>query len=406
MDNLNLLSNDLKNNPSDTTLTEEQRQEIIDTLQEEVDKNANLKVLADLPSNNGVEEHEPENGEFKNAVVRINPSTGERTVLSDIIQEDTESKDFEDMLPDLGELLDKTDVDPNTEFKYDIETTDLQKLSKEDGTLIGNYEISDAAAVELLKVVNRKRNKEVVKFNDLPEEVKAHINKYCAQNGVVGFSNRDNYIRNELANQLLEEYIDQIGLIKIQDDFNKSIEEMYKETGKELSPMFREYNDNRTEYLQKMTEKIDDEEKKKVAEEVIDSINDAYQLNRIRELDHEIKIKKYYMEEPKKIYSNFQFKYKDSKYEIYDLSMVEEILNRHLKSKKFIEEDDNETARKIMVGFALFCQNYNLNKPQDHAFMYYFTYNVILLDIYQENDYDEFATGFLSNVMGIMDAIR
>ena len=407
MDNLNLLVQDLeKENTSkeDVTLTAEQRDEVIKTLQAEVEKNENLKVLRDLPSNNGIEEHEPEDGEYRNAQVSINPETGERVILNTNVEEKDpdELPTFEEAFGDLGDKLNNS----NYEFKYDINEEDLKNLSKEDGTIVGKYSISDMTAIQLLKVVNRKRNNETIKFNDLPEEIKEHINKYCRENGVVGYSNRDNYIRNELTNQLLDEYIDQIGLIKIQDDFSKSIEEMYNEAGKELSPMFKEYNDNRAEYLKKMTEKIEDEEKKKVAEEVIDSINDAYQLNRIRDLDHTIKIKKYYLEEPKKIYNNFQFRYKDSKYEIYDLSMVETILDRHLKSKNFIPADDKDTARKIMIAFALFCQNYNLNNPQDHAFMYYFTYNVILLDIYRENDYEEFATGFLTNVFEIMNVIR
>ena len=392
MDNLNLLNQD-----SNTTLTKEQRDEVIKTLQEEVEKNENLKVLADLPSNNGVEEHEPEEGEYRDATISVNPATGERTILA--------TNEEESELPSYEEIFDNINTE-EAEFKYDINEDDLKKMSEEEGTSIGKYSISDETAIELLKVVNRKRNKEVIKFNDLPEQVKEHINIYCRQNGVVGYSNRDNYIRNELANELIDEYIDQIGMGKIQDDFNKSIEDLYNEAGKELSPMFKEYNDNRAEYLQKMTEKIEDEEKKKIAEEVLDSINDAYQLNRIRELDHSIKIKKFYLEDPKKIYSSFVYRYKDSKYEIYDLNMVEAILDRHLKLKKLIEEDDNITTRKIIVGFAQFCQNYDLNKPQDHAFMYYFTYNIILLDIYRENDYEEFATGFLSNVMGILDAVR
>ena len=408
MDNLNLLAQDTEKAKEDVTLTMEQRDEVIKTLQEEVEKNENLKVLRDLPSNNGVEEHEPEEGEYRNAKVSVNPETGERVVLNANVEEKEDNDTlptFEEAFGDLGDSLNNSSSE--YEFKYDINEEDLKKLSEEDGTIVGNYSISDMTAVLLLKVVNRKRAGETIKFNDLPEEIKDHINKYCRENGVVGYSNRDNYIRNELTNQLLEEYIDQIGLIKIQDDFSKSIEDMYKEAGKELSPMFKEYNDNRAEYLKKMTEKIDDEEKKKVAEEVMDSINDAYQLNRIRDLeDHSIKIKKYYLEEPKKIYNDFLFRYKDSKYEIYDLSMVETILDRHLKSKQFISAEDTDTARKIMVAFALFCQNYNLSRPQDHAFMYYFTYNVILLDIYQENDYEEFATGFLSNVIGIMDKVR
>ena len=43
--------------------------------------------------------------------------------------------------------------------------------------------------------------------------------------------------------------------------------------------------------------------------------------------------------------------------------------------------------------------NYKANVPEQHAFMYYTLYNIMLLDIYKEEQYKEFATGFISNII-------
>ena len=97
------------------------------------------------------------------------------------------------------------------------------------------------------------------------------------------------------------------------DDFNKQIENIYEEAGKDMSPLFKEYNDNRTEYLERMTANIEDPEKKVLAEKVLDAISDAYNLTRIKNSPSKIKIKSYQMEEPEKVYKScIEFKYKES----------------------------------------------------------------------------------------------
>ena len=398
MDNLN-------NAEVDSKLTMEQRDELIKTLSEEVERNEDLKVLAELPSNNNQEEHVPEEGKAVKTLVNINPFTGEKTPIpspSDI----KEDKSLEEVFGDMSETLGEEEIE-GEEIIFDITADDIKNYTSTEDTIIGKYDISDETALELMRVVNRKQEGEEIKYKDLPNEVKEYVDNFLKGQGVVGFSNKENYIRNQLTDSLLEEFITQIGLEKLDEDFNKQIENIYEEAGKEMSPLFKEYNTNKNEYLTKLIGDIEDEGKKKMAEEVLDAINDAYTLNRFKNYEGSIKIKKYFLEEPDKVYKScVENKYKESKYHIYKLEMIEAILDRHLKQNKLIEEDDTTSAKKIMLAFAKYCENFDINIPKNHAFMYYFTYNIVLLDIYKGEDYDGYAVDFLNNVLSILKVVR
>ena len=397
MDNMNIENSNLT--------PDEMRDELISSLKEEVEKNENLKVLRDLPSNQGVEEHTPEEGHTVRTMVNVNPFTGESTPIPST-KDVSESKSINDILSGIGDTLNNSTVE-DEQIKIDFTKEDVINFTKNEDSIIGNYDISDETALALINIINRRQDGENIKFKDLPEEIQTYVDKYLSKNGVADHSNQSNYIRNELANNLIDEFIVQVGVEKINDDFNKQIENIYEEAGNDMSPLFKEYNDNRTEYLEKMTANIEDEEKKKLAEKVLDSISDAYNLSRIKNSPSKIKIKKYQLEEPEKVYkSTIEFKYKESKNKIFKPSMVELVLDRHLKLNGLIPEDDNTTAKTIILAFCIFCQNYDEDKPEEHAFMYYFTYNIILLDIYKNEEYDNYAKDFLANVMGILDVVK
>ena len=396
MDNLN--------NEQNVILTPEDKEKVIQALKDEIGQNDNLKILRDLPSNNGVEEHEPEEGKEVKTMVSVNPYTGEKTpVPSD--KELEEDKSLEDVFADLGETLNNESEEDSF---VDITIDDIKKYHEEEGTSIGKYDITDETALALIQVINKKQRKDTVKFKDLPKQIQDYIDQYLLkESGLTGFSPEINSLRNSLTEALLEEYITQIGFNKIDEDFNKEIEALYESAGKEMSPLFKEYNENREEYLRNLTSKIEDEDKKILAEKVLDSIHDAFELKRITSLENKIKLKAYYLEEPEKVYkSEIENKYHDTEYTIYKLSMIQAILDRHLKSNGMIPEDDTETAKKIVLAFALFCRNYSINNPEDHAFMYYYTYNIILLDIYKDENYDDYAKDFLANNMKILDVIK
>ena len=398
MDNLNTQEDINK-------ITEEQKEELIKTLSEEVERNETLKVLRDLPSNNDQEDHTPEEGELKKMAVSVNPYTGETTPIPST-KDIEEDKSIGNVLEVMSDTLDNKEIEDD-KIIFDITADDIKNYTKNEDTVIGKYDISDTAALELMRVVNRRQNGESIKYKDLPDEVKQYVDKFLSSQGVVGFSNKENFIRNQITDSLLDELITQIGIDKLDEDFNKQIENIYEEAGKEMSPLFKEYNENKDEYLSKLIGDIEDQDKKAMAEKVLDSIHDSYSLNRFKEYQGTFKIKKYDLEEPDKIYKScVENKYRESKYHIYKLEMIEAILDRHLKLNKLIEDTDNTSAKKIMIAFAKYCMNLDIEVPANHAFMYYFTYNIVLLDIYKGDEYDSYAKDFLNNVLSILNIVR
>jgi len=377
-------------------LTEQDKVDILGAMQEEVSKSENLRVLADLPSNNGMEDHIPEPGQEKEVMVSVDPETGEKRVLGTAIPKEKVS--FDDKLSELGESI-------NGSTPVEINKEDVESVITED-SMLGKFPISDEGLLALVNLINLYREKGKITYKDLPEEVQKYVNKYMISNGLGDYSNQANQARNMIANMLMDEYIMQIELNKFTDDFQSQIENIYADTKEELSPLLKQYADNRDEYLAKLTESIEDEDKKELAKKVLDSINDAYTLTRLKEGAKVIKVKNFDLEKPKRAFSSFLAKYTNTASHIYDVFMCTNILHKHLVKNNIIEETDRTFAIKTMVAFAKFCTNYKPEVADQHAFMYYFTNNIVLLDVYSGEQYDNFAPEFLKNIKEFHDLLR
>lgn len=381
-------------------LTDEEQKAVMQTLEESAKQNENLKVLADLPSNNGVEEHQPEQGTEKFVNVSIDPKTGEKTVLGEAVKTDPE---------DIGDVLERTGVKANNEDfnqNYQIKEEDLSKAIDDD-TLIGKFSITPETSLELVNFLNDvKAGRKKISYNNLPEQIKGYVTDYCNKNGVASHSVQANTIRNNVAEMLISNLIDNIQMNSYMDDFNTELENIYKTTGEEISPLLKEYNESRIEMINKACANIEDEEKKVIVEKTLDAINDAYELKRFIEAAPYIKIKKFNFEKPEKVFKEFLYKYQNSKYNIYDLATVLQVLHRHLVQNKIIEETDVTSAIKVLLAFCIYCRNFKPENTEQHAFMYYFTYNIILLDMYKADQYEEFSKKFLANIKTVLDNLR
>lgn len=390
------MSNENNVNGQSYKLTEDDREAIIGAMQEEVSKSENLRVLADLPSNNGVEEHVPEEGRMKDVMVSVDPKTGEKVVLG--VAPETEKVSFDAKLSSLGESI-------NDSKDIEVCKEDVEAVITED-SMLGKYPISDEGLLDLVKLISTYRQRGKITYKDLPKEVQTYVNKYLVSNGLGDYSNQANAARNTIANMLMEEYIMQIELNKFTDDFQSQVENIYKDTKEELSPLLKQYADNRDEYLAKLTESIEDEKKKEIATKVLDAINDAYSLTRLKENAKTVKVKKFDIEKPAREFKSFLGKYANTASHIYDVFMCTNVLHKHLVQHKIIEETDKTFAIKVMVAFCKICTNYKPDVPDQHAFMYYFTNNIVLLDVYSGEQYDNFAPTFLQNIKEFYELLR
>lgn len=318
---------------------------------------------------------------------------------------------MEEALSDLGETFTEED---------DVEITpeDIKSSLKDSMFNEGNKEFTlpDEDILVILDIVNKVKNKENVNiFSSFPQSVKDMINSYMLEQGVSGYSNRANEIRNMLSDTLIDEFISNISINKTVESFNKEMEDLFVKTGEEFSKMYKEYDTERTKYLEAALEKIPEgDPKRETITNVLDSINDAYKLNRLKEATPKLKIKNFDREKPERVFSDFEFKYKGTDYHVYPIKTVAATLNKHLQEAiiptlpEDLSDDDKKVRAEVLssietmdflILFCKFCMNYRPSVPEEHAFMYYTLYNIMLLDVYKGEEYKEFAEGFINNII-------
>ena len=380
----------------ENTITEAQKEEVIKELEAAAKDAPSVNVVRDIQEN----PIGPSEGEEVVANVKINPETGEKMTIG--IVGDNRIKPFEEKITNMGESIETIDFN-----KYSIEAEDIKEAAKE-GNLLSDdgFQISESTAVELVKMLNKYNTTGEITYKDFPDEAKKYFEKYFIENGITGHDVKANTMRNMVAEAFAEELKSNIQMKKFNQEWNAQLEGIFDKMNKEISPLFMDYNNSREEYIKQLTEKITDEDKKAKAAEILDAIHDAFELTRIIEVAPKTKIKKYFIEEPKKIYSLVTSKYNNNQYNIYDPDMVAKILDKHLKANNLIPEDDKESAVRVVLNFCLLCSNYKTEDPAQHAFMYYFTYTAVLLEIYKDDEYKKFAPEYLANVMKVIENLR
>lgn len=360
-------------------------EEVVKYVQDAMNMNNNNDDIVALRNS---KEDTPEEGQMTNVYVAIDPVTGENRIVGEVDQEIEEEKS----LSDIGSSI----SDEPVKITEDI----INKCFENNESFVGKiHNISDESIKEFLKIIEKyNKTKEDVKYKDLPKEFQDIITKFAIQSGhsvnEIGFYN----IRNEIAQMFIDETITNIGIDDIVASYYREVENIYKATDDHISTIIKDYADKRSKIIEDAAKNITDPEKKKVAENIIDSIHDAYALERLIECakEHKIKIKNYDLERPEKVYRDFLYKYQNSPSNIYSINVVASVLRRHLNS------DDPKDTDRFLILFCKFCRDYNPEDIAQHSFMYYVTYNIVLLDAYKNKEYDEFAPDFLDNIRKVI----
>lgn len=297
----------------------------------------------------------------------------------------------EEKLANLGEAAMDDDVE--------ITADDIKNEYKNSSYMSG-VDLNDDEILKILNIVNRIKNKENVNvYAELPDSVRSAINKYLADNGIVGFTPAGNAARKEIAHAMINEFIADISVEKTIDGFNDQMENMFEKAGKELSAMYADYEKERTSYLESLLEKVpEDDPKRETLIKTLDSIYDAFKLERLKEVAAKFrKVKPIELEKPQqRVFAHFENKYKDVDYHMYSLSMCLNILDKHNTG---VSHNDN---LKFLIAFAKFCKNYDPSVSYEHAFMYYATYNIVLLDIYKGEELEDYAPKLLENINAVI----
>ena len=314
---------------------------------------------------------------------------------------DDVNKSLDNMLEDLG----SRDIEKeNDDFEF---TADAIKNNTANSAIIGNQNvtISDDSVLKLIDIMNKVKNKEDINiYSEFPDEIKGMINNYLAKAGYTGYNAQVNTFRNSISRTLIEEFIDNVTLDHYQESFNNEMEHINEMMDNGLSEIFKEYDDNRSSYLESLLAKVpeEDTEKREKLTKTLDAIHDSYALDRIKERykDHPLKLKRITVEKYKREFTIITNKYKNSKYHIYDLNLALDMLNKYN-----IRENPYDNICFLIL-FTDFCRNYHESNVEEHAFMYYTIYNIMLLDVYKGDDYTNFATDFLANINEIISYIK
>ena len=340
--------------------------------------------------------------EPKRVLMMVNPETGTKDAIGEIDESDYEN--LEDPFENLSDSIEDVDIEDSIEDNTPITDEEMSEyISDPDNNSIMNeldsdYEISNEATKDLLAVVNRKISGE--KFNtyrELPQEIKDIIDKYVTKNAV-GINNAVNLniIKKNVADALLDDFINDIQLKRIKNDFATDLENIYKDSIKDIAAGTLEYIDERNKLYREKADEIEDEEKKAKMLAILDQIDEARSLTQLKEYAKHCKIKSIELEKPdNRVYSNFLFKYKNSSNNIYDINLAKKVLFRHI-------EKDGYTIRDIDAFFVCFCKqvrNYSPAKPVEHAYMYYVLYYCALLD-------GDNSRVFIDNVEEVMNNLR
>ena len=371
------------------SINEEQMGQVMETMKNLRDASDDLKVLASLPSNNGIEEvQNPGVGEEVVAQVKINPETGERAVIkTGLIEESTET--------------DLLHTDTETPISFDVvrETLKEQEETKD-------IDLSDEETLQVMEVVHRmQKNEKFNVYRALPEPIQEMINQFAKENGYGNYSVEAKSGRNMAAEMIMESFISQMSIKQGILDLNKELAGIMDELNNEAIMCSIEMEGKRQEVIEKyIAEHPDDHEATTKLNLILDGMHSGYSLDILIDAarNHKIpKIKKFDLEKPQKIYRSFLAKYeKNTVYSIISIIDASHALYRH--TREFLTPKD---IHLFFVAFCKFCQNFTPEVPYQHAFMYYVIYNCVMLDGTRKVQ-KEYGDQFIENVKEVIELLK
>ncbi len=376
-------------------LSDGEVEEISETLNKVVEENPSLKAIADLPSNNGVDEAVStlKNEENVMVTVNINPVTGEQyTVPTEEKTEEEKSfvtETFEDLLKGVGEPeFDKIDIDEDIIIKDAIEKFDLD----------------DMEVYAFAKLVKDFQKGEVVNvYERLPLKLKTFVDTSVAMNAASAPKNQIRNIKKSIAKEIVESFIVDLATDKIGIDFEKELNNIFNEASEDMQQLYVDSYHEKIESVRRKAGLIENEEDKTKLLNLAEAMEEAFSLNKFKENVSRIKIKKFDLEKPQKIFRSFNAKYERSVYNIYNVNMLPDILRKVYKE----EEYSDETIWKFVLSFCKYCDPMKPEKVEEHAFMYYTIMNIIYLNTTINGGAEvEFTADLKRNIAEIFDIIE
>ena len=385
----------------ENTITNEQIEEVVDTIEETTEDSANKKIM-EVAIGEAKKDHK---GEVGTATVVTNPFTGKPMYVSDNEDTDFHLQSFEEMMEDDSIVpmeIDESKVNINTDMVKDqIQAT------------FGNKQnLSMADLEKLVELANRVKNKEKFSYySSMPQSVKDLINETI---GVEMGSKMGSFIkegRNYIAGSILQDIVNDATQEVAYNDLQKSIAAIKGEGARKMKK--DSYWTDVKRYLMfgtlEKADKLREEGKTEQAdryEAVHDAFIESYMMTDMLDMYSrgKIRVRKIDVEKFKKTCNSFNFKYQNSTNVINDITQVIMILDRYA-DKRF----DLDIIKEFICVFIKYTdiKNMKADNVVDHTFMYNWIFNIITLDMY--NKEDEFSVEFhdqlISNINNFLSVI-
>lgn len=360
------------------TMTDEQVDELTNYLSENVsDKN---KVLREMEEKALTEEEKfPFNvlnkGDLRegSAKITVNPKTGEHVILGPA-EESPVTVNIE-----------------NFEDKNILESVKEETITNS----LKEFGLTDEDALQFTKVLLKHNRKE--KFNvlkELPESVISIARTMAQTNNTRDVATTARFLMDYISREIRidQEYID------LQDTIKQELSNI-----PEFTDQYADYLKEKMEddLLQKadLLEKEGKIDKAEVLRKVSKAFTDSYKMDRlieainngeIRRLDKKVK-------RINNLMRDFNYKYKESRFMINDIGLIENILIRKV-------DISMEDALLIIACICEYTKNMSPEVPEEHAFMYYTIKNILSLDYITSRS--DFQTELKQNIIKLLKVIK
>ena len=278
---------------------------------------------------------------------------------------------FKDL--NIFDKVDNVDIDEISSSEYDVDESQVKAI-------LSDNDITDMKdIVQITGLIERRIKGE--QFNPyplFPEKIQLEINSQLAMMGKTSDRHSRSMIANMILDQMVEEYKSR-NTMDLDDAFLKLGEDARKlamETSIEMSDLYLELDSARREAIQESinnAEEKGDTEAAQKFKNIEHALDESIDLNDFAEYCKTVKIKKFDIEKPSRVYDIIYNKYRNHKNVINDISQCPKILDKHIK-------DNHEGNVKVCLAFCKYCANKSPDNIEDHTFMYYFIRNIIMLD--------------------------
>ena len=284
--------------------------------------------------------------------------------------------DNNNIIPMEDEEVSNMAKDQYEKFSSNDDEINMNALMK----TLNDKEIKNANdALVIAKLVQRRiKGEEFNPYKEFPESIQNLVNAQLAEVGQLSDRRSRAMVSKMLLDEIVEEYqstefgmdLDAM-LASLKQEEEKAAIDIAKDTADLLMSLDEERRSSIEIGINKAKENNDDETLKKL-ESMKLAMDEISTLDKFKEYCKTVKIKKFDLEKPNRIFDSFNQKYINHKNNISNIADCPSLLNQHI--------DDPDSNLKYCLAFCKYCMNMSPDNIEEHTFMYYFIRNIILLD--------------------------